>query len=135
LFDRREAAWRAKDAPALARDHAIDGVVISPTGGVLEGRGDIERVYRVWFTAFGDFAFTVEDLVIDDERVALLGRVTGRHSGEFFGMPATGRRIDVACGFFYRLEGPFIAHERRILDFTGLLVQVGVLRARPSGGI
>ena len=134
LFERREGAWRSKDAAALARDHAPDGVVISPTGGVLEGRGDIERIYRVWFTAFSDFAFTVEDLVVDGDRAALLGRVTGRHSGEFFGMPATGRTIDVACGFFYRFEGSFIAHERRILDFTGLLVQVGVLRAKPAGG-
>jgi predicted ester cyclase len=135
LFDRREGAWRSRDAAALAMDHAPDGVVISPTGGVLEGRDDIERIYRVWFNAFADFAFTVEDLLVEGNRVALLGRVTGKHSGEFFGMPATGRRIDVACGFFYRFEGPLIAHERRILDFTGLLVQVGVLRAKPAGGI
>ena len=134
LFDRREGYWRSKDAAALAHDHASNGVVISPTGGVLEGRDDIERIYRVWFTAFADFAFTVEDLIVEGDRVALLGRVTGKHSGEFFGMPATGRRIDVACGFFYRFEGPVIAHERRILDFTGLLIQVGVLRAKPAGG-
>ena len=48
--------------------------------------------------------------------MALLGRVTGRHSGEFFGVPSTGRRIDVACGFFYRFEGrpdrPRAAHPR-----------------------
>lgn len=134
LFERRDAAWRARDAAALAADHAENGVVISPTGGVLEGRAEIERIYRVWFTAFADFAFTVEDLLVDGERVALLGRSTGRHSGEFFGMPATDRRIDVACGFFFRFEGPLIVHERRILDFTGLLVQVGVLRAKPAAG-
>ena len=93
LFERREAAWRARDAAALARDHAPSGVVISPTGGVLEGRGDIERIYRVWFNAFADFSFAVEDLIVEGERVALLGRVTGRHSGEFFGilLPLRGR--------------------------------------------
>ena len=101
---------------------------------MLEGRGDIERIYRVWFTAFADFSFAVEDLIIEGDRVALLGAATGRHSGEFFGMPSTGRRIDVACGFFYRFEEKPDRHERRILDFTGLLVQVGVLRAKPAGG-
>ena len=135
LFERREAASRSKDAAALAADHAPHGVVISPTGGVLEGRGDIERIYRVWFTAFADYAFSIEDLIIEGDRVALLGRVTGRHSGEFFGVPATGRRIDIACGFFYRFEDGLIAHERRILDFTGVLVQVGVLRAKPAAGV
>lgn len=132
LFERREAAWRARDAASLTADHAPDCVVISPTGGVLEGRGEIERIYRVWFTAFPDFALTTEDLIVDDDRVALVCRVTGTHSGEFFGMPATGRHIEVAGAFIYRLENGLIAHERRVLDFTGLLVQVGVLRARPA---
>ena len=48
-------------------------------------------------------------------------------------MPPTGRRIEVSGCFIYRIEGQQIQHERRILDFTGLLVQVGVLRAKPAG--
>ena len=86
LFARREAAWRRRDSVALAADHALDGVVVSPTGGVLEGRGEIERIYRVWFVAFPDMTFTTEDLLVDDDRAALLCRVTGSHAGEFFGM-------------------------------------------------
>lgn len=133
LFARREAAWRDRDAAALADDHAPDGVVVSPTGGVLEGRGDIERIYRVWFTAFPDLTCTTEDLLVDDDRAALLCRIAGTHLGEFFGMGPTGRRIEVSGAFIYRLQGGFIVHERRVLDFTGLLIQVGVLRAKPSG--
>ena len=135
LFERREAAWRSHDAAALAADHAPGAVVISPTGGVLEGRADIERIYRVWFTAFPDLIFQIDDLLIDEDRAAVLGTVTGTHAGEFFGMPPTKRKIAVACSFFYRFEGTQIVHERRILDFTGLLVQVGVLRAKPAGGL
>jgi uncharacterized protein (TIGR02246 family) len=133
LFSRREAAWGRHDALALAADHAPDGVVVSPTGGVLEGRAEIERIYRVWFVAFPDMHFITEDLVVDGDRVALLCRISGSHAGEFFGMAPTGRRIDVATACFYRMENELIAHERRILDFTGLLVQVGVLRAKPGG--
>jgi steroid delta-isomerase-like uncharacterized protein len=133
LFDRREDAWRRRDAGALAADHSEDGVVVSPTGGVLEGRTDIERIYRVWFTAFPDLTFSTEDLILDDDRAALLCRVTGTHAGEFFGVAPTGRKIEFTGAFIYRLENGQIAHERRILDFTGLLVQVGVLRAKPGG--
>ena len=132
VFNRREAAWARRDAAALAADHATDGVVVSPTGGVLEGRNQIERIYRVWFTAFPDLTFTTEDLLIDNDRAALLALLSGSHAGEFFGMAPTHRRIEVACAFIYRFEGGLIAHERRILDFTGLLVQVGVLRAKPA---
>lgn len=132
VFARREAAWRARDAQALAGDHAPDGVVVSPTGGVLEGRQEIERIYRVWFVAFPDLVFTTEDLLVDDDRAALLCRFTGTHLGEFFGMSPTGRHIESSGAFIYRFQDGFIVHERRVLDFTGLLIQVGVLRAKPA---
>jgi SnoaL-like polyketide cyclase len=133
LFTRRESAWQARDAASLTADHAPEGVVVSPTGGVLEGRIEIERIYRVWFTAFPDLVFATEDLIVDENRICLLCRITGSHAGEFFGMPPTGRRIECSGAFIYRLENDLIVHERRILDFTGLLVQVGVLRAKPAG--
>lgn len=133
IFTRRENAWRARDPIALANDHSPDGVVVSPTGGVLEGRAEIERIYKVWFTAFPDLMLTTEDLLVDGDRVALLCRITGSHAGEFFGVAPTGRRIEVAGAFIYRLQDGHIVHERRVLDFTGLLVQVGVLRAKPAG--
>ena len=133
LFTKREAAWRARDAANLTADHSPEGIVVSPTGGVLEGRAEIDRIYRVWFTAFPDLIFTTEDLLVDENRAALLCRITGSHAGEFFGMPPTGRRIEVSGAFIYRVENGLIVHERRILDFTGLLVQVGVLRAKPAG--
>lgn len=134
LVARREAAWGARDAGALTADYATDAVVISPTGGVLEGRAEIERIFRMWFSAFPDLLFATEDVLIDGDRVAVLARVSGTHAGEFFGLSATGRRIEVSSAFVYRLEGDLIAHERRVLDFTGLLIQVGVLRAKPAAG-
>ncbi|MCA1560461.1 MAG: ester cyclase [Acidobacteria bacterium] len=135
LLARREAAWGAHDAAALTADYATDAVVVSPTGGVLEGRAEIERIFRMWFTAFPDLTFATEDVLIDGDKVAVLCHVGGTHAGEFFGLSATGRRIDVSSAFIYRLDGDRIAHERRVLDFTGLLVQVGVLRAKPAAGM
>ena len=135
MFKRREEAWDAHDAAALASDHATDATVISPTGGVLEGRDDIQRIYQVWFTAFPDLRFSERDLLIDGDRVALIMTVVGTHAGDFFGLPASGRHVQFACAFVYTLKGNQIVHERRILDFTGVLVQVGVLRAKPAAGL
>jgi steroid delta-isomerase-like uncharacterized protein len=135
IFMRREAAWRAHDAAALAADHAPDAIVISPTGGLLEGREDIERVYRVWFTAFPDLDFTERDVLIDGDRVVLVSTVKGTHAGDFFGLPASGRQVKAMCAFVYTLRDGVIVHEKRILDFTGVLIQVGVLKAKPAGGL
>ena len=135
LFTRREAAWRAHDAAALAADHASDGVVISPTGGVLEGRADIERIYRIWFTAFSDLAFTSTDVLVDGDRAVLVATFSGTHAGDFFGLPASGRHVEALCAFVYTLRDGVIVHERRIFDFTGVLIQVGVLKAKPADGL
>ncbi len=132
FFTRREAAWQAHDAAALAADHARDAIVISPTGGVLEGRDHIERIYRVWFTAFPDLARTNTDVLVDGDRAVLVTTVTGTHDGDFFGLPASGRRVEALCAFIYTLRDGAIVHERRILDFTGVLIQVGVLKAKPA---
>ncbi len=135
LFARREAAWRSRDVAALAADHAPDGVVVSPTGGVLEGREEIERVYRVWVTAFPDLVVTVTDLLIDGDRVVQLLDVVGTHAGEFLGLSPTGRRLQVVGAFIYTIRDNLIVHERRILDFTGVLIQVGVLKVKPAPGL
>ena len=135
MFKRREADWRNRDAAALAADHAADSVVISPTGGVLEGRDEIERVYRLWLTGFADLAMTPTDLLIDGDRAVLVSNITGTHAGDFFGMPASGRRVQVVCASIFTFREHHIVHERRILDFTGVLVQVGVLKAKPAAGL
>jgi uncharacterized protein (TIGR02246 family) len=131
LVSRRSAAWTARDAPALAALHARTGTVASPTGGVLEGRDDIERVYRVWFSAFPDLVYKTEDIVIDGNRAVEISHVSGTHSGEFFGVAPSGRRISFAMACVLTIDGGEIAHERRVLDFTGVLVQVGVIKAKP----
>ena len=135
LFARREANWRSRDSGALAADHAESGIVVSPTGGVLEGREEIERVYRVWMNAFPDLVITVTDLLIDGDRVVQLLDVVGTHAGEFLGLPPTGRRLQVVGAFVFTMKDNLIVHERRILDFTGVLVQVGVLKAKPAPGL
>jgi steroid delta-isomerase-like uncharacterized protein len=135
MFARRETEWRARDAAGLAAGHTRDGVVLSPTGGVLEGREEIERIYRVWFTAFPDLTLSATDVLIDGDRAVLLANISGTHAGDFFGLPATGRHVQAVGAFVYMLRDGLIEHERRILDFTGVLVQVGVLKAKPAPGL
>jgi len=131
LLARRNAAWEARDAAALAATHAPEGTVESPTGGLLRGHAAIERVYRVWFTAFPDIAWHPEEVVIDGDRVVVLAKLVGTQAGEFFGLPAGGRHVEFEVAIAMTVADGLIATERRIYDSTGLLVQAGVLKAKP----
>lgn len=133
LFARRQQALTRRDAVTLASLHSADGVLESPTaGGTVHGRDAIEEVYRAWFTAFPDVAFTADEaLLIDGDRVAQRLTITGTDTGGFLGLPGTGKGFRVPLVVLCALADNQIVHERRIYDFTGMLIQIGVLKAKP----
>jgi steroid delta-isomerase-like uncharacterized protein len=132
LFKRREYAYEDLDAAALAADYAEDAVIESPTAGLHQGREAAEKALRAIFTAFLDLTVTIDHLIVDGDSVASVITLEGTHIGDFLGIPPTGKRFRMPAVFFYQLENGKIARERRIYDFTGLLVQIGVLRAKPA---
>jgi steroid delta-isomerase-like uncharacterized protein len=132
LFARRDAAWARRDPVALAEDYAENAVAESPMQGRLTGRQRIAAVFESWFNAFPDLKITTSDLLIDDHRVVHVYHVTGTQSAPFEGVPATGRRIEFKGVWLYTLtpDGRIQADER-LYDVTNVLVQLGVLRAKP----
>ena len=132
IIKERERAWTARDPGALAATHAEHGTVISPFGGVQEGRAEIDRIYHLWFSAFPDIVFHQDDVLVDGDRAVLVGRMAATHAGDFFGLAPSGRQFEAQIAFVLKFAGGAVIEERRIYDFTGLLVQVGVLRAKPS---
>lgn len=89
-------------------------------------------MYRAWFAAFPDVVTTTDDLLIDDSRAALAATITGTDIGGFMGLLPTGKPFRLPIVHLYKLQDEQILHERRIYDFTGLLVQIGVLKAKPA---
>ena len=132
LVKRRHEAWNTHDVATLAACHAEAGIVISPTGGVLEGRSEIERVYRLWFSAFPDINMTMDEVLVDGNRAVEIARMTGTHAGDFFGLAPTGRTLEAKLAMVMSFEDGRILEERRIYDFTGVLIQIGVLKAKPT---
>ena len=132
FFARRQRAVERRDADALADLHAEGSVVESLMAGKVSGRPAIADVYRAWFKAFPDVMMLGNDLVIDGDRVVMINDVAGTDIGGFMGLPPTGRPFRLSMVFIYTLRDGEIQHERRISDFTGLLMQIGVLKARPA---
>ena len=131
LLDRLQAAVNKTDAEAMAQLYAPDGVVESLMAGTVRGRAAIADVSRAWFAAFPDLVATPDDLLIDGDRVMLVVTMSGSDMGGFMGLPPTGKPFRLPMVRVFTLKDGYIQHERRIYDFTGLLVQIGVLKTRP----
>jgi steroid delta-isomerase-like uncharacterized protein len=132
LLDRRFAALGVRDIATLMAIHAADGVVDSPLGGHAKGAEAIRKVYEAWLASFPDAQFEVEPPIVDGERVAQVAMVNGTDMGGFMGLPPTGKRFTMPMVFLLTVAGGQIVHERRVYDFTGLLIQLGVLKAKPA---
>jgi len=131
MFARRDEAYARMDADALGADYTEDAVIYSPAGGVHQGR-DAARTFRALFTAFADNERRVERIIIDGDCVAEILTLEGTNLGGLMGLPPSGKHFKVPAVFLYDLRGDRIVRERRIYDFTGMLVQIGVLKARPA---
>lgn len=126
------AAMNGHDAGALASLYARDCHVDSPLFATLHGRDAVEASYRQWFTIFPDIEFKPESTVLDPPMAAVTTINTATHAGELLGLPPTRKKIEFRSVRLVTVDGGLIVKERRIYDFTGLLVQLGVLRARPA---
>jgi predicted ester cyclase len=129
FFKRRAEAYEDLDAKALAADYAPDAVIESPSAGVHTAR-DAEKALNNIFDAFLDLTMTVDDLVIDGDRVITIHSVEATHMREFLGLEPTGKRFQMSMALLYRLKDRKIVAERRIYDFTGVLLQIGVLKVK-----
>jgi len=129
-------AMNSHDPLALARLYAPHCRIDSPLFGSLHGRAAVEESYRQWFQIFPDIEFKALSTTIDPPTGAMLTHNTGTQQGDLLGLPPTHKKIEFRTMQVIAVEESdgesLIATERRIYDFTGVLVQLGVLRAKPA---
>lgn len=76
-------------------------------------------------SGFPDIQWTLEDLIVEDDKVAARFIMRGTHQGVFFGVPATGKPIKVQAMNVYRFSNGQIVEEYGQPDMLGLLQQIG----------
>src|SRR6266851_1266873 len=60
---------------------------------------------------FPDIQWTLEELIAEGDKVAARFTMRGTHLGAFFGVPSTGKKIEVQAMNFYRFSDGQIVEE------------------------
>ena len=77
--------------------------------------------------AFPDWCVEIEDIVADEQLVAVRWQGEATHNGTFHGIPPTGKQLSV-CGInLYRVADGVIIQEWEQMDSLWMLQQMGVL--------
>jgi steroid delta-isomerase-like uncharacterized protein len=78
--------------------------------------------------AFPDTHITIEDMIAEDDRVVTRYIFTGTHQAEFWGIPPTGKSVEIKGIWIHRLANQCIVEGRDwgLMDIYGMMRQLGV---------
>jgi hypothetical protein len=81
---------------------------------------------------FSGLRFTTEDIIAEGDLVACRFTMTGTNTGEFMGMPATGRAVSVPGVDILRFKTGKVVEHWGLTDELSLLQQLGLLPPQSS---
>lgn len=83
--------------------------------------------YNNYIVGFSDIEFTIEDAFGQGDKIVKHWRFKGKHTGEFFGIPATGNMMEIEGTTLVKMKNGKIAEEQDFLDNYSFLQQLGIL--------
>jgi len=115
------------DVSAADAAFASDCVVhITGVPEPIRGVGPWKEFMTVFVTAFPDLRLTMEDQLVQGDRVAFRWRATGTHKGPLGPAPATGKSVAVEGLIIDRVVGKKVQERWEQWDQSLLLQQLGL---------
>lgn len=106
-------------------EHCLDH---DPMPGQPQGREGQRVTCQMVVDGLSDRSIKEDYLAVGD-KVVENWVFTGTHTGDFLGIPATGKQIQVRGLEIWRLENGKIAERWGVVDAAGVLEQLGLLPA------
>ena len=75
-------------------------------------------------SAFPDIETTAEDILVEGDRLAVRSTIRGTHKGDFMGIPASGKKVEVSNYDFVRFENDQAAEHWGTIDSAALMEQI-----------
>lgn len=106
-----------------------DDVVFTVMGTGQEAKGPEAVLNMLSYFYHGAFEATAEpvNMVMADGKAVGEWDFTGKHTGEFAGVPATGKVVHVPLCVSYDLENDLIKRARIYFEVPAFLAQVGAM--------
>jgi len=116
--------WNQRNMDAFFYILAPEYVEHLPTGDV--SLVHLKKYASSFFTAFPDIIITINDMVAEGDKVAVLVNWKATHKGEYMGIPATGKKIDITVSMLIKIAGGKWVEFWNVTDVR-LMQQLGVI--------
>jgi steroid delta-isomerase-like uncharacterized protein len=112
---------------------ADDFVEHEESPGLEPTKEGVKDFFRMYIAAFPDLRMEPQDVLPSGDKVIARTRGTGTHQGEFMGIPATGRSIDVELIDIMRFRDDGLMQEHwGVFDALKMMQQLGAIPEPPQ---
>jgi steroid delta-isomerase-like uncharacterized protein len=124
----------AGDLDGFAALLADDFVEHEATPGLAPTKEGVLQFFTMMRAAFPDLRFEPQQFFTNDDTVAIYFRFSGTQTGDFMGIPPTGKSVDVHGVDIVRFEDDELGHEHwGVFDAMAMMQQLGVVPAPGEG--
>ena len=102
-------------------------VVMHASPSDVVGIDSARAYYANYLTGFSDISFTIKDVFGMENKLVKHWNFKGTHTGNFFGIPATNKKVDIDGVTLVRMESGKIAEERDFFDNLEFMQQLGLI--------
>jgi len=99
----------------------------TPAISTPRGPQSIKDHITEWLSAFPDLQFTVEQMIAEGDRVSTLLMMDGTHTGQWLGIPPTGKHINIRMATMHRIRSGKIIEDWVIVESLGFFQQLDIL--------
>jgi predicted ester cyclase len=122
-------SWNAGDLDAYLELYD-DSITLHGYSPEPMGKAEARGFYEATFAAFGGAAkLDFHELLWDGDKCAVRFTMSGKHTGEWLGVPGTGTDVAVPGFTILHFEGDKVTERWSQVDLLGFLVQVGAVPA------
>jgi predicted ester cyclase len=109
-------------------DELIAQDVVEHQRGNRSGRDGAKEVAQSLHRWMSDFSLTIEDLVVDGDKVWTRNRARGVNTGSIMGNPPSGRTVEVDVFDVGRFEDGLLVEHWGVADQLGTMLEIGALK-------
>lgn len=111
----------------LVAPNFIEHEEVAP--GMPAGREGMKALFRMVRQAMPDMVMTPNDIVVEGDRVAVRAVMTGTQTGEFMGIPSSGKHVEITVMDLHRIENNQFTEHWGVSDMLALMTQIGAIPA------
>ena len=122
-----EEVWNQKREDTIDRLLAPDAVAHGLPGGPMRGPASFRPIFYAFQGGLPDIHIEIVRVIAQDEMVSVHCRVTGTHTGDALGFPATGKPVDFEGITIARIANGQVQEAWNVFDFLTMYQQLGVV--------